>query len=113
MSYVLAEIWRPRPEWYSLPRQQKEKLVSRGGELIGEVVKKGAKVVGAYRCRATSDGGWDMIGIWEMPSFELVSELAKLTEKLGWNRYFEQINVVGERIELEEYFSGLLEETET
>ncbi len=111
MAYTLVEIWRPRPEWYALSKERKQNLVSKGGELIGKIIGKGAKVIGSYRCRANSEGGWDMIGLWEMPSFDLVVELAEAVEKLGWNRYFEQVNMVGKSIPLEDYFKSLLEDT--
>lgn len=111
-NYMLVEIWRPRPEWYALPRAQKEKFLAKAGEVIGIVEGKGAKITGLSRCRAGSEGGWEMVGFWEMPNYEIVVELAERIEKVGWNRYFEQINMVGTSITPEAYFNGLLEETD-
>lgn len=111
-SYMLVEIWRPRPEWYALPKSEKEKFITKAGEVIGVVMGKGAKITGISKCRAASEGGWDVMGTWEMPNFELVTELAERIEKVGWNRYFEQINMVGTNTTPESYFAGLLEETD-
>ncbi len=111
-SYMLVEIWRPRPEWYALPKAQKEKFLAKAQEVIGVVMAKGAKITGLSRCRAASEGGWDMVGFWEMPNYEVIAELAERIEKVGWNRYFEQINMVGTNTSPEAYFKSLLEETE-
>lgn len=110
--YTLLEIWRPRPEWSALPKQQKEKFVARAQELLGEILGKGAKVLGIYKCRAASSDGWDVMGYWEMPSFDLICELAEKLDKMGWNRYFEQVNLVGTATTPQEYLSGLLKESE-
>lgn len=68
--YTLLEIWRPRPEWYALPKQQKEKFCARGREVLGEILGKDAKVLGIYKIRAASSDGWDVMGYWDMPSFD-------------------------------------------
>jgi len=111
-SYMLIEIWRPRPEWYALPKSQKEKFLAKAGDTIAVMMEKGAKITGISRCRAASEGGWDVMGTWEMPSFELITELAERIEKVGWNRYFEQINMVGTSTTPQDYFASLLVETD-
>jgi hypothetical protein len=110
--YTLLEIWRPRPEWYALPKQQKEKFCARGREVLGEILGKDAKVLGIYKIRAASSDGWDVMGYWDMPSFDLAQELAEKIDKMGWNRYFEQINFVGTATTPDEYLKSLLDEPE-
>lgn len=111
-TYGLIEIWRPRPEWYALPKAQKQRFNERAREMLGALMEKGAKVTGIFKCRASSQAGWDMMGYWEMPTFELVTELAERLEKLGWNRYFDQINLVGYATDPDTYMKSLLEDTE-
>jgi len=53
-----------------------------------------------------------MLAYWEIPSYDLVNELAEQLERMGWNRYFEQINFVGTAITAENYMKSLLVETE-
>jgi hypothetical protein len=105
----LVEIWRPRPEWYALTKSQKQDLLGKGAAVIESVTKKGAKLVGIHRCRALSEGGWDVFAYWEMPSIDLAVELSeRIEQQLDWSRYFEQVNYVGKTISTEEYFAGLL-----
>jgi hypothetical protein len=111
-QYTLLEIWRPRPEWYALSTQKKKDFVARSGEILSAVIGKGAKIIGVYRCRAASSEGWDMLGYWEMPSFDLIGELADRLDKMGWNRYFEQINLVGTATTAEDYMKSLVIESE-
>jgi len=47
-----------------------------------------------------------------MPTFDLVSELADRLDKMGWNRYFEQINFVGTATTAEDYLKSLIVESE-
>ena len=111
-NFTLLEIWRPRPEWYALPNQKKQQFIARSGEVLGSVIEKGAKILGVYRCRAASSHGWDMLGYWEMPNYELVNDLAEQLDKMGWNRYFEQINYIGTATTAEDYMKSLLVESE-
>ena len=111
-QFTLLEIWRPRPEWFALSGQKKKEFVARSGEVLGSVIEKGAKILGVYKCRAASSDGWDMLGYLEMPSFDLIGELADKLDKMGWNRYFEQINLVGTATTAEDYMKSLLVESE-
>lgn len=104
----LVEIWRTRPEWHQLSRAQKQEFLEKGHAVIQAVSEKGAKLVGLHRCRAVSEGGWDLFAYWQMPNIDLVVELAERLDRADWNRYFDQINYVGKTITTEEYFSGLL-----
>ena len=104
----LVEIWRTRPEWHALSPSQKQEFHTKGQAAIRAVAAKGAKLLGIHRCRALSEGGWDVFAYWQMPNVDLVVELAERLDQMGWNRYFEQINYVGKTVTAEEYFEGLL-----
>jgi hypothetical protein len=104
----LVEIWRTRPEWFGLSRAQRQEFLNRGQQLIEAVSAKGAKLIGIHRCRAISENGWDLFAYWQMPNIDVVVELAEGLDRMGWNRYFEQINFVGKTITAEQYFSELL-----
>lgn len=107
-AFSLVEIWRPRPEWHDLTRAEKQEFHVKAQSVIQTVLGKGAKLLGIHRCRALSEGGWDVFAYWQMPDIDLVVELAERLERMGWNRYFEQVNHVGKTITAEEYFEGLL-----
>ena len=104
----LVEIWRTRPEWFQLNRSQKQEFLNKGHAIIEMVSGKGAKLIGIHRCRAVSEGGWDLFAYWQMPNIDLVVELAERLDRIGWNRYFEQVNYVGKTITAEQYFADLL-----
>lgn len=104
----LLEIWRTRPEWHELSRSQKQEFLQKGQAVLQLMSERGAKLLGIHRCRALSDSGWDLFGYWQMPSIDLVVELAERLDRMGWNRYFEQVNYVGKTITAEEYFKDLL-----
>jgi hypothetical protein len=102
-TYTLLEIWKPRPEWYALPNAHKRKFIGKIRETLGTLDQSGAKLLGLWRCRATSERGWDVMAYWQFPSFQAIEELIDGNEKFGWNRYFEQINMVGKSITAEEW----------
>jgi hypothetical protein len=104
----LIEIWRTRPEWFQLSKTEKQAFIDRGGAVLGALAEKGAKMMGLHRCRSLSEGGWDLFAYWQVPNIDLVVELAEGLDRMGWNRYFEQINFVGKNITTEEYFADLL-----
>ncbi len=107
-AFSLVEIWRTRPEWHDLTRAEKEEFHVKAQAVIQTALAKGAKLLGIHRCRALSEGGWDVFAYWEMPHVDLIVELAERLDQMGWNRYFEQVNYVGKTITAEEYFEGLL-----
>ena len=108
-EFSLVEIWRPRPEWHELTQLRREnsrpqrrpccKLSSARGRSYWEFIGAGA----------LSEGGWDVFAYWQMPNMDLVVELSERLEKVGWNRYFEQLNYVGKTITAEEYSASLLD----
>lgn len=105
----LVEIWRTRPEWFALSQTQRQEFLSKGQAILQSLAEKGAKLLGIHRCRALSEGGWDLFAYWQMPTLDLVVEIAERLDRIGWNRYFDQVNYVGKTITTEEYFAGLLE----
>jgi hypothetical protein len=109
-AYSLIEIWRPRPDWYALSRQQKQDFVAKGTEILGGIAAKGGQLIGIHRCRSLSEGGWDVFAYWQMPTADLIVELSEQVELIGWNRYFEQINFVGKTLSPEVYLQGLITE---
>ena len=107
-EFSLIEIWRPRPEWHELTQAQKKEFQAEAQAVLQTLFGKGAKLLGIHRCRALSEGGWDVFAYWQMPNMDLVVELSERLEKVGWNRYFEQLNYVGKTITAEEYSESLL-----
>ncbi len=105
----LVEVWRTRPEWFALSKSQRQEFLSKGQAVLSSLAERGAKLMGLHRCRSISEGGWDLFAYWQMPSLDLVIELAERLDRLGWNRYFEQINYCGKTFTADEYFAGLLE----
>jgi hypothetical protein len=108
-EFSLVEIWRPRPEWHELTQAQKKEFQAAAQAVLQTLFSKGAKLLGIHRCRALSEGGWDVFAYWQMPNMDLVVELSERLEKVGWNRYFEQLNYVGKTITAEEYSASLLD----
>lgn len=106
MTVCLIEIWRPRPEWYKASEEEKRDFISQFPRFVEDLGKRGIVVRGSYRCRFGSE--WDMFAVIEMPDYETVEYMAELVEDLGWNRYFEQVNVVGRHIDQLDYERHLL-----
>jgi hypothetical protein len=107
-TFSLVEIWRPRPGWHELTQAHKHEFHLRAQAVLQTMFDKGAKLLGIHRCRALSEGGWDVFAYWQMPSMDLVIELSERLERLGWNVYFDQVNYVGKTITAEEYTESLL-----
>ncbi len=105
-KYGLVEFWRPRPEWYGLSRAEKERFVAGIRENVGSLERRGAKLLGVYLCRATSD--WDGMAFWECPNIEMVEAVAEGSESHDWYRYFEGTNVAGNLQTLEDWIAHVV-----
>ncbi len=105
-KYGLVEFWRPRPEWYALSRAEKERFVAGIRENVDSLERRGAKLLGVYLCRATSD--WDGMAFWECPNIEMVEAVAEGSESHDWYRYFEGTNVAGNLQTLEDWIAHVV-----
>ena len=101
--YGLVEFWRPRAQWYALSREGKERFVAGIRENVATLERRGAKLLGVYLCRPTSD--WDGMAFWDCPNMEMVEAVAEGSESHGWYHYFEGANVAGKLQTLEDWIA--------
>jgi len=107
--YGLVEFWRPRPEWYALSREEKERFVEGIRENVSSLEKRGAKLLGVYLCRGSSD--WDGMAFWECPNIEMAEAVAEGSESHRWYHYFEGSNFVGNVQSLEDWVKHVMRMT--
>jgi len=93
MKYGLMETWRPRPEWFALSAEEKEKFIESIRENVDTLEKRGNKLLGIYWTMPTSS--WDGMAFWECPDAESMEAVAEGSFSHDWYRYFEGSNIAG------------------
>lgn len=100
-GYILTEIWKARPSWEALSKQDRVEFFERKiGPLLGEMVQAGAEIL----CCAINDNegseriDYDYMAVWKMPGRELSNRLESAAKAAGFLDYFEQVNISGHPI---------------
>ena len=106
-EFGLVEMFRPRPEWYALSRDARQAFLDNCRREIERLLAGGVRFVGVYAGRWT--GEWHGFSVCECPSAEAAEDWIEAAERAGWFRYFEQVNVAGRKMSLQEYFRSLVE----
>ncbi len=106
-DYGLIEMFRPRPEWYALSREERRTFLASCRREIERLLGGGVRFLGVYASRWS--GEWHGYSACECPGADSAQEWIDAAEKAGWFRYFEQANLVGRKMSLEEYFHTLVE----
>jgi len=106
-EYAVVEMFSPRPEWYALSREERRSFLDNCRNEIERLLGKGVRFVGVYASRWSS--GWHGFSVVECPDAESEQVWIEAAERAGWFRYFEQVNLAGKKMELDDYFRSLVE----
>lgn len=106
-DYGLVEMFRPRPEWYALSRDERRAFLDHCRREIERLLGEGIRFLGVYAGRWT--GEWHGFSVCECPGPEATERWIEAAERAGWFRYFEQVNLTGRKMSLEEYFRTLVD----
>jgi hypothetical protein len=87
--------WKPKDEWYYLPRDKREELLEQWEEIRQGAITRGAQRVGNYECRANTR--WARVSVWEFPGLELLRNMVTELEETSYYYYFAEQNAFGRR----------------
>lgn len=95
--YLYIELWKPRPAWENLPREQREEFLSQVVHGVKRMQELDVKLIGFSLCDEETPHHSDFryIAVWEMPNLGHVHMLEKAVKKEGWENFFEIINARG------------------
>jgi hypothetical protein len=95
--YLYVELWKARPTWFALPREQRAAYASRIAQGCWRFVDSGIELIGwAPNAAGAHRADYTWLALWKMPSAEHVQRFEESVERSGWHEYFEQVNAWGE-----------------
>ena len=87
--------WKPKDEWYYLPRNKREELLERWEGIRREAISQGARQLATYECRANTR--WARVSVWEFPDLGLLRNMVTELEEAAYYQYFAEHNAIGRR----------------
>lgn len=91
------KLWKPKNDWYYLEPGERQLYLKAYAEVIDRAREKGAKLLGAYKCRGQSE--WARFELWEFPELQCTIDLTNDLEEIGHFQYFAEDNTIGRRYE--------------
>lgn len=91
------KFWKPKDDWYYLDPADREAYLKAYTDLVIEAEEKGARLLGAYKCRGQSK--WARFELWEFPTLQAVVDFTNKLEEIGHFQYFAEDNTIGRRYE--------------
>ena len=88
-------FFNPTDDWYYLTDKEWKKYLGNYLKIVEATKKKGAKLIGSYKCRSNSE--WSKYDIWEFPSIEIIVEMNNKLEEIGHYQFFEENHVLGRK----------------
>ncbi|MFZ2900899.1 MAG: DUF6616 family protein [Saprospiraceae bacterium] len=95
--YLYVELWKPRPEWVNLPREQRDEFLSQVAKGIDRMQELDVELIGFSLCDEETPHHSDFryVAVWKMPNLGHVHMLEKAIKKEGWENFFDIINARG------------------
>ncbi|HEX6623131.1 MAG TPA: DUF6616 family protein [Pyrinomonadaceae bacterium] len=109
--YLYVELWKTRPAWLALSREQRAAWMDKLLAGLQEHLQSGVEVLGFARGDADTPlpAGYDFLAAWRMPGREAAERFERFVEGAGWHEYFEQVNARGRVMETAEFVSSHLD----
>ena len=106
--YLYVELWKARPAWLALSREQRGAWMDKLLAGLQEQLRSGVEVLGfaANDADTPLPAGYDFVAAWRMPSKEAAESFERFVEGAGWHDYFEQVNSRGPAMGTEEFVSS-------
>ncbi len=92
-----VNFWKPKDEWYYLPRDERERLLATWDAIRNEAMARGTRRIGSYECRAST--AWARVSIWEFPDLAVLTGMVEALSDAGYYQYFAEENAFGRRTE--------------
>lgn len=108
--YLYVEMWNPKPEWLGLCDKERSEFMNGVDQFLGSVMGDDCSVYGA----CVNDGDtapraqYAYLVVWKMKDKSYVKAVSDGTARVGWYKYFDQVNVGGDQITTEELVGTLM-----
>jgi hypothetical protein len=108
--YLYVEMWKPRPEWEALSREQRQEYLQQMATGIEKMMVSGVELIGFA---ANDEGVPDeadcrYIAVWKMPNLGHVHMLEKAVKTEGWGNFFEIGNARGRLLSIDEAINNMV-----
>ncbi|MUP47293.1 nuclear transport factor 2 family protein [Gramella sp. BOM4] len=100
-AYILTEIWKAKPAWYELSKQEREKFFNdKINPVLMKTLQNGAEILGTAVNNNTGEEKMDyqFMAVWKFPDKKNSDELEKVAKEAGFLKYFDQVNFSGNLI---------------
>ncbi|MDX1554709.1 MAG: DUF6616 family protein [Xanthomonadales bacterium] len=109
--YLYVETWNARPEWLALSRDDRLAFIEEVKGLLGSLVSDDLQLLG---CVITDEdtplhGGHQYVAVWQASDRDEVRKIEDGTERIGWHRYFQQVNHGSANVGPEQVLGHMLE----
>lgn len=98
----LIELWSPKAEWLSMSEPGRAAYMDKVLAGIGEHLSQGLKfhAAGLARNDVPNTVQYQFFLVWDAPDAALIRDFLRTLTGFGWFDYFDQVNVVGEGIDI-------------
>lgn len=96
--HMFIELWRAKPAWEALGREERAKYMEQVGAGIQPLAEAGVEAItwGLVDEDTSRRAGFDFFAVWRMPDKNGARLFERAVEEAGWYEYMEQVNVSGE-----------------
>lgn len=110
VMFLYVELWKPKPEWDNLSREQREEFLAMLAPGVHRMKGLKAELVGFAVCDEDTpmDAAYRYLAVWKMPNLGHVHMLEKAVRDEGWANYFHITNARGRVIPVGEVASDMV-----
>ncbi|MEH6611749.1 MAG: DUF6616 family protein [Halioglobus sp.] len=110
--YLYVEMWNAKPEWLGLSDTERQAFMGNVDAWLGSIMDpETCSVYGA--CANDGDTApraqFSYLVVWSLKDKSYVKTVADGTSRVGWYKYFDQVNIGGEKITADELVGKLME----
>jgi hypothetical protein len=109
--YLYVEMWNAKPEWLGLSDDERKTFMKDVDDWLGSVMDPDTcSVYGA----CVNDGDtapradYAYLVVWSLKDKSHVRTVADGTSRVGWYKYFDQVNIGGEKITPDDLVAALM-----
>lgn len=108
---VFIELWKAKDAWKNLSLADRQEYVAQIGPVMEDIMSRGLEITawGMNENETEYKSDYDFFAVSKLPTDELLKEFEAIVEAAGWYNYFEQINVSGSLMSVEEVIGKMLE----
>jgi hypothetical protein len=102
--HLMIEVWNAKPAWLALSQEERGAYMANIGPAIEQLLGAGVEIVGwgSNDADTSNRANYQYFAVWKMPNKEIVNQFEQAVEQAGWYNYFDQYNLRGEIVPVEQ-----------